>query len=90
MRCRPTLNWTVGGRQAGKERGRMEDGREGARGGSVEAMMRGRMRAGVEEGRFEERNYCGRNVGMDGARERWDRGRKRAERSKVSTWEEGR
>ena len=40
-----------GGRQgAENERGRMEDGREGARGGREEAMMIGRERASVEEG----------------------------------------
>ena len=59
-----TLNWTAGGRQAGgkagKKRGMMDDGKEGARGGwgregaregSEESMMRGRQGAGVEEGR---------------------------------------
>ena len=50
-----TLKRTAGcrhaGKEAGKERGRMEDGREGAMGGREEAMMRGKVGAGVEEGR---------------------------------------
>ena len=58
------LNWTAGGRhagrEAGKERVRIKDeregarggwGREGARGGSEEVVMGGRVGAGVEEGR---------------------------------------
>ena len=61
-----------GGRQAGrearKERGRMEDGREGV----------GRVgREGVTGGKVEEGNEGGSNVGMDGAKERLG-GRKRA------------
>ena len=36
-----TLNWTARGRHAGKERGRMDDGREGARGGWEQGRERG-------------------------------------------------
>ena len=59
-RC--TLNWTAEAGRERKERGRIEDGREGggsrgrveregATGGREEAMMRGSVGAGVEEGR---------------------------------------
>ena len=60
-----TLNWTVACRQAGRERGRSEEGwgwREGARGGWEEAIMSGMDGAGVEEGRVEEGNEQERDV----------------------------
>ena len=90
-----------GGRQAGreaeKERGRMEDGREGASGGweqgntkegaragREEAMMIGRERVSVEEGRVEggrvaEGNERGRDGPRHGRRKGKRGGRKRAE-----------
>ena len=54
IRC--TLNWTAAGRQgereAEKERGRMEDGREGAKGGWEQGNTREGGRGG-REGRAE-------------------------------------
>ena len=60
-----TLNWTAGGRQAGKDGG----WEEGARGGSEEAMMRGRVGAGVDDGLRKELGH-GRSEGNRGGRKR--------------------
>ena len=56
----------------------MAGGREGSRGGREEAMMLGRGRASVEEGRFEGGWVDkGTERGMDSARERLEGGSER-------------
>ena len=76
-------NTRDGGRERGREKG-SERWREGARGGREEAMMIGRERVSVEEGRVEggrvaEGNERGRDVPSNGRHEGKKRGRKRAE-----------
>ena len=61
--------WMVGRREQGED----GEGREESRGGSEEAMMLGRERASVEEGRVEGGWVEeGTERGMDSARERWE------------------
>ena len=61
----------MGGREQCEDGG----GREGSRGGREEAIMLGRERASVEEGRVEgEWVDEGAERGMDNAMERWEGG----------------
>ena len=76
-------NTRKGGRERGREKG-SERWRDGARGGREEAMMIGRERVSVEEGRVEggrvaEGNERGRDGPRHGRREGKRGGRKRAE-----------
>ena len=59
----------VGGRVGTKEHEGGWEGREGARGGNGEAMMIGRERASVEEGRVADGNERGRDGPRHGRRE---------------------
>ena len=74
------------GREGGREGARKEGGREGARGGwregsrggREEAMMLGRVRASVDEGRVEGGWVDeGTERGMNTVRERWEGGSER-------------